>query len=92
MLILVNFVKARNTSAYNACVNNLRQIDSAIQQWALETGKKDTNSVDRVAVASYIKGGNLPTCPEGGKYTLGATVGTIPSVTCSHPGPSHILP
>ena len=27
-----NFIKARNTSKTNACINNLRQIESGIQQ------------------------------------------------------------
>ncbi len=30
-----SFVKARNTAAQNACINNLRQIDSGKQQAAL---------------------------------------------------------
>ncbi len=37
-IAIPNFVKARNTSQANACINNLRQIDSAVQQWALESG------------------------------------------------------
>jgi len=31
-----SFIKARSTSQTKACINNLRQIDSAKQQWALE--------------------------------------------------------
>jgi len=38
-IAIPNFVKARQNSQTNACVNNLRQIDGAKQQWALETGK-----------------------------------------------------
>jgi len=34
-----NFIKAHSTSAANACVNNLRQLDAAINEWALEQGK-----------------------------------------------------
>jgi prepilin-type N-terminal cleavage/methylation domain-containing protein len=36
-IAIPNFVKARTTAYKNACINNLRQIDSAIQEWALET-------------------------------------------------------
>jgi hypothetical protein len=32
-----NFLPARSTSQRNACINNLRQIDWAKQQWALES-------------------------------------------------------
>ena len=30
-----NWVHARSTSQVNACINNLRQIDGAKQQWAI---------------------------------------------------------
>lgn len=36
---LPNFVKARATSQSNAIINNLRQIDAAKQEWALEQKK-----------------------------------------------------
>lgn len=74
----------------NGCINNMRQIDGAIQQWALENGKQASDPPDRAAFVKYIKGNALPVCPTGGTYTIGATVATIPSVTCSQPG--HQLP
>src|SRR6266581_1481624 len=37
-IAIPNFVKARKTAQTNACINNLRQIDAAKQQWALEVG------------------------------------------------------
>ena len=40
-IAIPNFVKARATSQANACINNLRQIDAAAQEFALERGKKD---------------------------------------------------
>ncbi len=93
-IAIPNFVKARNTSQANACINNMRQIDSAIQQWALEKGKKDSDAPVQAEVQLYIKGGNMPTCPATGGYTLGATVGTVPSVTCANAAlvPPHVLP
>src|SRR6476620_6553741 len=36
-IAIPNFVRARTTSQKNACINNLRQIDGAKQQWALES-------------------------------------------------------
>jgi len=39
-IAIPNFVRARQTSQTNACINNLRQIDAAKQQWALELGQK----------------------------------------------------
>jgi DNA repair exonuclease SbcCD ATPase subunit len=74
----------------NACINNLRQIDAAKQQWALEKNKPVTAIPTEQDIAPYIKldsNGNLPKCPSGGTYSLNA-VGELP--TCSFPG--HVLP
>ncbi len=69
------------------CINNLRQIDGAMQQWALQN-KKDTNAVPRVEdIVAYLKDGAIPKCPAGGTYMLNSA-GTVP--TCTIPG--HALP
>src|SRR5262245_47616400 len=39
-----NFVRARSRAQTDACLNNLRQIDAAKQQWALENGKTPTDT------------------------------------------------
>jgi prepilin-type N-terminal cleavage/methylation domain-containing protein len=44
-IAIPNFVKARSTSQANACINNLRQIDAAAQQFALEARKKTGSSI-----------------------------------------------
>ncbi len=78
------------TSKMNACINNLRLIDSSKQQWALEfrKGPNDTPTADdlRPYLGRGAKG-YLPVCPDGGIYTF-KTVGEAP--TCSVPG--HALP
>src|SRR5438128_3269836 len=79
-IAIPNFVKARNNSQANACINNLRQIDAAIQQWALESGKHDTDTATSGNVSPYLKGNSYPSCPAGGTYAIGATVATVPSV------------
>ena len=86
-IAIPNFVKARNTSQINACINNLRQIDSAIQQWALETKKADTDA-PTAAVYTYLKSQAVPICPAAGTYTLPAAVTGSP--TCSIA--LHVLP
>ncbi len=94
-IALPNFVKARNNSQANACINNLRQIDSAAQQWALEKGKKDTDAADPAEVAQYIRDQQIPTCPTGAAYVWAVSLGTIPSVTCTVGAggtPPHVLP
>jgi outer membrane lipoprotein-sorting protein len=74
-------------SQRNACINNLRQIDAAKNEWALEKGKANGTLVTEADITPYIMGGVLPKCPAGGTYTIGK-VGEKP--TCSIPG--HELP
>lgn len=85
-IAIPNFVKARGTAQRNACINNLRQIDGAKEQWALEAKKKTGDPVDEAAVNEYMKGG-APECPASGTYTY-AAIGTLP--TCSVT--DHVLP
>src|ERR1043166_6414414 len=87
-----NFLRARNTTQTDACINNLRQCDSALQQWALETGQNNNDAPNPAALGAYLRGGSLPTCPVGHvAYVFGATIGTIPTVTCGNAGslPNH---
>lgn len=68
------FVRARTVSAPSACINNLRQFDGAIQEWALEH-KADSNAVVTWQdICPYIKldsDGKPPRCSQGGTYTIG---------------------
>jgi hypothetical protein len=80
-IAIPNFIKARTISQQNACINNLRQIDAAKQQWALEKGKQATDVPTWDDIQPYI--GRILHCPAGGTYTINA-VGERP--TCSVPG------
>jgi prepilin-type N-terminal cleavage/methylation domain-containing protein len=98
-IAIPNFVKARATSQANACINNMRQIDAAVNQWALETHQTTGAAAPSLTsdLTPYIKlnsGGSIPSCPAGGAYTVG-TVGQIPQVTCNLANtvtPGHYLP
>lgn len=85
-IAIPNFVKARGTAQKNACINNLRQIDGAKEQWALENKKSAGSAVVNGEVEGYIKGG-APKCPGGGSYTYEA-VDTNPSCSLSTSGHS----
>ena len=61
-IAIPNFVRARTTSQKNACINNLRQIDGAIQQYALET-KLAATRPSPSRVTSYLKQGAIPRAP-----------------------------
>jgi len=63
-IAIPNFVKARTSSQTNACINNLRQIQAAIQQCAMETGKGPLSAVTEADVTPYMK--KTPLCPAGG--------------------------
>ena len=89
-IAIPSFVKARNTSQQNACINNLRQVDSAKEQWAMENKKTDADAVTTTDVNAYIKGGTTPTCPGGGAYTYNV-IGTNPACNIATPT-SHRLP
>lgn len=70
--------------ARNVCIANLKQVDGAIQQWALENRKVANSSVDLQGFLPYLKGSMLPLCPSGGAYRPGRTVSAVP--TCTIPG------
>jgi len=95
-IAIPNFIKARATSQANACINNLRQIDGAINEWALETGQASGDSVTAGNISGYIKLNSLssvPGCPAGGTYTYGK-VGAALQISCSlsTATPAHRLP
>jgi prepilin-type N-terminal cleavage/methylation domain-containing protein len=74
-IAIPNFVKARQTAQTNACINNLRQIDAAAQQWALEKGQLSTAVPANTDLEPYLgrSGSVMPTCPIGSSaYTLHA--------------------
>jgi len=93
-IAIPNFVKARATSQANACINNLRQIDAAANQFALEKGKTTGSAITlSIDLTPYIKlnsSNSLPPCPAGGTYAI-PTVGTNPTCTLSTLTPSHAL-
>jgi len=91
-IAIPNFVRARTKSQQNACINNLRQIDGAAQTWALENNKAPADPYTLAEITAYLgrgSGGVLPTCPAGGTYSPGATVGMPP--TCSNPQHGHVI-
>jgi prepilin-type N-terminal cleavage/methylation domain-containing protein len=79
-IAIPNFVKARTTAQQKACIANLKQIDAAKEQWALENKKTQGEAVVDDDVNAYIKNSQRPACPSGGTYTY-STVGANP--TCS---------
>jgi len=90
-IAIPNFVRARTQSQKNACINNLRQIDGAVQQWALDNKQGATAAPANTDVFPYLK--NSVICPKGGltfgnSYTLNGITG---KPTCQK-DTTHVLP
>jgi len=85
-IAIPNFIKSRATSQQNACINNLRQIDAACNQFALENGKVTGYTFNYPGdLTPYIKlnsSSSIPVCPAGGTYSV-ATLGTSPQESCT---------
>ena len=96
-IAIPNFVKARTTTQINACINNLRKIDGAKQQWALEFKQPPTARPDVSDIAPYMgrkTGGAVAdqdfTCPAAGTYISIGDMATPPE--CSKKADGHVLP
>jgi prepilin-type N-terminal cleavage/methylation domain-containing protein len=94
-IAIPNFVRARTTSQKNACINNLRQYDAAMQQYALENSLASSATYVMNNLTNYVKltsGGLLPACPAQGTYQQGANVTVSPTCTLSGGTTGHNLP
>jgi prepilin-type N-terminal cleavage/methylation domain-containing protein len=97
-IAIPNFVKARTTSQMNACINNLRLIDSSKSQWALEQRKQTTDTPQATDLQPYLgrgSAGELPSCPVDPQSAFASSylpneVGAKP--TCQIVSSTHILP
>ena len=96
-IAIPNFVRARAQAQTNACINNLRQIDGAKQQWALENKVAATASPGDTDIQPYMgrgSNGSLPICPLDSQQTFDTsytvnTVGTAPQ--CNISSTNHFL-
>jgi len=69
------------------CTNNLRQIESAKEQWAMANNRSDGDEVNIDRANQYLRGSRTPICPAGGKYTY-----NVVGETCECSVPGHVLP
>ncbi|MBI2844720.1 MAG: prepilin-type N-terminal cleavage/methylation domain-containing protein [Armatimonadetes bacterium] len=83
-IAIPNFLRARESSRAKSCQGNLRQIETAKEQWAMDNRKAATDTPTAAnLVNEYMKTATddtLPTCPSSGTYTIG-NMSTRP--TCS---------
>jgi prepilin-type N-terminal cleavage/methylation domain-containing protein len=95
-IAIPNFVRARTTSQKNACINNLRQLDGAVQQYALENKQAASAAVTLAQCTPYLR--NSVVCPAGGttitdSYSV-TDCQTAPTciTTGGGSGAGHVLP
>ncbi len=74
-IAIPNYVNSRATAAGNACIANLRQLDSAIQMFQVDNGAWPAAFAD---LAPYLR--SVPTtCPDdGAALTFNAAAGGNP--------------
>ena len=79
-IAIPNFIKARIQANAKACVNNLKQVDGAKQQYALEYKMKGSDTSPTLAsLTAYLRNPNSTGCPTNSSaYSVGATVNDGP--------------
>ena len=55
VVALPSMIKARKQSQARRTLNDARQMDSAVEQWAIDYNKKDGDPIDTASAASYLK-------------------------------------
>jgi type II secretory pathway pseudopilin PulG len=96
-IAIPNFVRARTTSQTNMCIDNLRMIDAAKQQWALEHGAVSTSTPQTTDIQPYLgRGtGQLPVCPIDPQQSFGSSYtmeNCQTSPVCQILPATHVLP
>lgn len=87
-----NFVKTREVARQKTCVSNMKQIETAKEQWAMDKKKSAGDActmTDLTGAGNYLK--NTPTCPAGGTYTVGE-VATLATCSKSASPEFHVQP
>jgi prepilin-type N-terminal cleavage/methylation domain-containing protein len=96
-IAIPNYMKAQARSTTNLCIDNLRMIDSAKQQWSLEKGSSGTTVPQATDIQPYLGrgAGELPYCPMDPQSTF-ATSYTMENVetppNCQISTATHVLP
>ncbi|HRZ10872.1 MAG TPA: type II secretion system protein [Kiritimatiellia bacterium] len=68
-LAIPGLLRARQASQRVRCIDNLRQIDSAKEQWAMENFAAAGENVGEGEITPYFQRG-FPACPAHGEYTI----------------------
>jgi prepilin-type N-terminal cleavage/methylation domain-containing protein len=96
-IMIPNVLHARSVAQQKLCIDNLRMIDAAKQQWALETGAMATAVPAASSIQPYLgRGtGELPLCPLDSAQSFATSYNLNncqTSPTCQVDPATHVLP
>ncbi len=97
-IAIPNFVRARVTSQQNACIENLRQLDAAKQDWAVDTRQMGNVTPTSRQIRPYIGHGqraDMPSCPASAvtNFTINYSLNDLMTPpTCNIVPATHVLP
>ena len=96
-IAIPNLTRARATSQTNLCIDNLRMLDAAKQQWALEKGQLSTAVPQGTDIQPYLGRGNgvLPVCPIDPNLSFDTSYNLLDCQTrpvCLISSSTHVLP
>jgi prepilin-type N-terminal cleavage/methylation domain-containing protein len=86
------FTKAKESARRWACVANMKDIDAAKWQWAMEHNKSALDTPTDADILPYLRSDALPVCPAGGdSYAMNSV---SERTVCPDVGdfPSHVQP
>jgi type II secretory pathway pseudopilin PulG len=93
-IAIPNFVRARSNSQTTTCINNLRQIDAAVQQWAMEKNQPTNGTPAFTDISDYLK--HVVVCPAGSASATFSSSYSLQTVSqkplCRIVPSSHTLP
>ena len=98
-IAIPNVIRARTNGQQKACINNIRQIDAAKQQWAVEFHQPGGVTPNETDIGPYLNRSASTTnvvCPAGGLTATFASSYTMNEVTnppvCRIEASTHVLP
>ena len=80
-IAIPGFANARRTAQKNACIENLRQLNGAVQQYMMANATTSTPANISPDLDVYFQNSAPTNGPAGGTYALPATGNDVP--TCS---------
>ncbi|MFH0763738.1 MAG: prepilin-type N-terminal cleavage/methylation domain-containing protein [Candidatus Omnitrophota bacterium] len=92
-IAIPNYLTISKISKKTVCVNNLKKILAAVEQYSMEhnmdVGARLSSQQEDDIYVNYLRGGE-PVCPSGGEYII-ETIGSNPQVRCTKEDDGHVL-